>query len=178
MMSLVRLQMHLLCHTLIIVVLFGQIVTILFWILCRFITIDLLTFSYQLMLELILTIWWIHSTGSIKLNKRWEKHFCLCYLNALLISLISVFSILILLISNLFIHIAQEAKPLNVFSFKLGTLFLKGELSIIGHVTFGTISLSICVMSYYLWACVHSTNIFLTLFNLWSFFTLDLINTV
>ena len=74
--------------------------------------------------------------------------------------------LLILHICILFIHIALEAKHQIVFSLQLGTLFLERELFITGHVTFGTIFHLVYAMSYCLWACIHSTNVFLIIFKL------------
>ena len=49
----------------------------------------------------------------------------------------------------------------------------------IGHVTFGIVPLSVCAVSYYHSMSVysiHSTNVFLTIFNLSSFLTLYVTN--
>ena len=59
-----------------------------------------------------------------------------------------------------------------------GILFLERELFITGHVTFKTIFPLLCAMSYYLWACIHSTNVFLIILNLSSFLNLILTNIV
>ena len=80
MISLICLQIHVSCHTLIIVVLFGQIVVMFFWIRCRFFIIYLLAFSYQQMLELILMM--MNSLNWVKLNKGSEKHLLVVLFNA------------------------------------------------------------------------------------------------